>query len=175
MEPTSASVQVARFAGGRRIGVALVFAASALLLLGLVGPWIIFTPENAAAATLIGASGSVRGPRMFFSTPSLALIFSGGLCFPAVPAIAALALILTGIGTMTRGRAPLPLDLVVATCAVGFVFVAPILLILGIVGFSRERLVYAVTLAWGLYVTLAGYLAAFVGCFLLRRRRVRVA
>lgn len=155
-----------------RVGAGLVLVAAALVLVGLAGPWLILTPQNDAAVALLGPAGQTHSGSEFllaiFMYP--ASLLGGAPCFPGASAFAALVFAVAGASVLARGRSWIPLDLVVAAGVIGLVLVPPTLFFLGWVGFTRTQPIYTVTYAWGLWLCLAGYLTAFLGCFLLRRR-----
>jgi hypothetical protein len=150
----------------------LLISAAILLLIGLALPWRVVTPLNDAAVSLMGSSTAGQRPISLFASPFSALL-SGALCFPLAPVLASALLGIAGIGSLLRGRSPIPLHLVVAACMIGLAFVVPLLFMLGPFGFTRETPRFASTYTWGLWITLAGYLAAFTGCILPRRPRSR--
>jgi hypothetical protein len=158
-------------ASRQQIATLLLLAGAVLLVLGFVLPWIIVRPLNEAAVVQIGTTEVIRGPLSLLTVLSGTFITSGAICFPLVQVVSIIVLCIGTSGMLFRGRSPIPLDLMVAACALGLLFTPIMLVLLGPIGFSRQVPRFAITYSAGLWLTIGGYLVALLGCFVLRRRR----
>jgi hypothetical protein len=140
----------------------VLLAAAVLLFEGFLLPPVMQTP-------LDNAPGVPRALLPHGPLRPLDFLTGDLCCFPLALVIPIAGVAVAGIDMLLGGRPRVPLYLVVTTKIIGLVFVPLLVATMSRVPGFRPPL-YVIVVNAGLWLTLGGYLAAFLECFLARHR-----